>query len=226
MLGAPPADEAAVPARPPRSSESALLAPHRVSEVEGGRLGRQVLRAESGEGRGAREPVRECGVGWPPGLSPSGRKGRRRALQPLARSPPPLGCRHLGAGSCQVAFPPFPARATLSSPARGKCWEGRVSCVGRGRSGDELSGRDEGGGGRRSSGTRSRWKWRPARPGLPQRPPSSVASKGLPGLAGRLVTADADSRDETGGAGGKAKPMATRALHWQMQDKGGHGGPL
>lgn len=84
---APPADEAAVPARPPRPSELALLAPHRVSEVEGGRLGRQVPRAESGEGRGAREPVRERGVGWPPGLSASGKKGRRRALQPLARSP-------------------------------------------------------------------------------------------------------------------------------------------
>lgn len=38
---------------------------------------------------------------------------------------------------------------------------------------------------------------------LPQRPPSSVASKGLPGLVGRLVTADADPRDETGGAGGR-----------------------
>lgn len=182
MLGAPPADEAAVPARPPRSSESALLAPHRVSEVEGGRLGRQVLRAESGEGRGAREPVRECGVGWPPGLSPSGRKGRRRALQPLARSPPPLGCRHLGAGSCRVAFPPFPARATLSSPARGKCWEGRVSCVGRGRSGDELSGRDEGGGARRA-GTAGQRDALPVEmaPGAARPPTAASVLRGLEG---------------------------------------------
>lgn len=61
-------------------------------------------------------------------------------------------------------------------------------------------------------------------PGLPPRPP--VLSK-APGLAGLRMAADADARDETGGAGGGGeKPVTMGALRCQMQDKGGHRPPL
>lgn len=62
-------------------------------------------------------------------------------------------------------------------------------------------------------------------PGLPPRPP--VLSK-APGLAGLRMAADADARDETGGAGGggEEKPVTTGALRCQMQDKGGYRPPL
>lgn len=72
---------------------------------------------------------------------------------------------------------------------------------------------------------RSRWKWR--RMGLASHCglPSSAVLAGLPGLAGleRLLMQVLKMREA--GAGG-GKPMATKALNSQIQDKGGKRPPL
>lgn len=102
-----------------------------------------VPTAESGEGRRARERVRESGVPV--------RSGRS-----LFRLPPSWGRRRPG------RLPAFPrSRYFVASGLR------KVS--GRGGGGRaELSGRDEGGElnapGKRGGGMRSEWKWRPAGP--------------------------------------------------------------
>lgn len=68
----------------------------------------------------------------------------------------------------------------------------------------------------------SRRKWRPrARPPTAARA-SSAVSAGLPGPAGLPEACDADGRAERGWSReGAGRPMATKALDPQIQDKGG-----
>lgn len=126
--------------------------------------------------------MRERGVGWPPGLSASGRKSRRRALQPLARSPRRSAAAILGlvaAGSPSRLSPLGLLCRLQLAESVGKAGG---SCVGRGRGEGELSGRDEGGGARRA-GTAGRRDALPVEmaPGAARPPTAASVLRGLEG---------------------------------------------
>lgn len=125
--------------------------------------------------------MRERGVGWPPGLSPSGRKGRRRALQPLARSPRRSAAAILGsvAGGSPSRLSPLGLFCRLQlAESVGKA----VVLCGQGAVGGELSGRDEGGGARRA-GTAGRRDALPVEmaPSAARPPTAASVLRGLEG---------------------------------------------
>lgn len=156
-----------------------MLTPHRVSEVEGG-VG-WAGGADSGVGRRTKSP----------GAGEGTRSGRSLAL------PRRSAAAILGAGSGRVAFPPFPRSGYfVASGLRESVRQERV------RAGDPSSpvGMRVGSSASRESGTRSGWKWRSAGPATHRG--LRCSRRDYLGPAGLRGAADADSRVETGGAGG------------------------